>query len=178
MSPLTPRRIQTAHLPRALRGYDRAATEQLIREVSEGYEEIWLERKGLRQQIEQLASEIEELRQREGLVGEAVLAGERAAEETRAAAQREAEAMLEEAKASAERMLRLAEQERERVESTVSRARAAIDRIRSDFSALLADALDRLGAEEPTAESAAESGVRGELRLLEDLASERQRAQE
>lgn len=178
MSPLTPRRIQTSHLPRALRGYDRAATDQLIREVSEGYEEIWLERKGLRQQLEQLASEIEELRQREGLVGEAVLAGERAAEEIRATAQREADAILDEAKATAERILRLAEEERKQVESTVSRARAAIDRIRSDFSALLADALDRLGTEEPTHESEAESGLRGELRLLEDLTTERQSAQE
>lgn len=178
MSPLTPRRIQTSHLPRALRGYDRAATDQLIREVSEGYEEIWLERKGLRQQIEQLSSEIEELRQREGLVGEAVLAGERAAEEIRATAQREADAILDEAKATAERILRLAEEERKQVESTVSRARAAIDRIRSDFSALLADALDRLGTEEPTLESEAESGLRGELRLLEDLTTERQSAQE
>jgi cell division initiation protein len=161
-----------------MRGYDRAATDRLLKEVSASYEEIWLERKSLRQQVEQLASEIEELREREGLVGEAVLAGERAAEEIRAAAQHDAETILRQAKANAEEMLRLAEQDREQLESAVRRARTVIDRIRTDFSALLADALDRLGPEEATREPEAESGVRGELLLLEDLTSKRQSAQE
>jgi cell division initiation protein len=161
-----------------MRGYDRAATDELLKEISASYEEIWLERKGLRQQVEQLASEIEELRERERLIGEAVLTAERTADEIRMAARREAETILEEAKANAEEMLRLAEQERKQVESAVSRARAAIDRIRSDFSALLADALDRLGPEEATRQLGAESGVRGELLLLEDLTTKRQNAQE
>jgi cell division initiation protein len=178
VSPPTPRRIQTAHLPRAIRGYDREATDELLREVSAYYEELWLERRALRQQVEQFASEIEELRDRERLVGEAVLTAERAANEIRSAAQLDAEAILQEAKANAEGLVRLAEQERKQVESAVSRARAVIDKIRSDFSVLLADALERLGAEEVIRESEAENGVSGELLLLEDLTSKGQSAQE
>jgi cell division initiation protein len=181
VSPPTPRRIQTAHLPRAMRGYDRAETDRLLKDVAASYEELWLERKGLRQQVEQLGSEIEELRERDRLVSEALLSAERTAEQTRLTAQREAEATLEEAKAHAEEILRLAAREREQLASAVSRSRAVIERVRSDFSAILAEALDRLGPEEAVREPEDERGARGErgeLLLLDDLTTKRQSAQE
>jgi cell division septum initiation protein DivIVA len=161
-----------------MRGYDRAATDRLLKEIGESYEEIWLERKALREQVEQLRSEVEELGERDRLVDEAVVPTERTAEETRVESQREADTILEEAKAHAEELRRLAGQERKQLESALSHSRAAIDRMRSDLSALFADALDRLGPEEPASEPEAESDAVGELLVLDDLTDKRQSAQE
>jgi cell division initiation protein len=161
-----------------MRGYDRTATDRLLKDIAESYEEIWLERKRLREQVEQLGSEIEKLRERERLVGDAVVEAERTAEELRLKAQRVAETILEEAKAHAEETLRLAGREREQLESTVSGTHAVVNKIRSDFSALLADALDRLGPEHAARQPEAESGARGELLVLDDVTSKRQTAQE
>jgi cell division initiation protein len=165
-------------LPTAMRGYDRAATDRLLKEIGESYEEIWLERKALREQVDQLRAEIEELRERNALAGGPAPETEGTAEETRAEAHREADAILEQAKSHAAYLLRLAGEERGRLDNAFSHSRAAIDRIRSDLSALLEDALEQLGPEEPAGGSEAERGARGELLLLDDRAEKSQRAQE
>jgi cell division initiation protein len=169
MSPPTPRRIQNVNLPTAMRGYDREATDRLLKDIGASYEEIWLERKALREEVDQLRSELEELREAHRLAAEGDME-----------LQREADTIFGQAKGHAEELLRLAAQERERLESAMRDSRAAIDRIRSDLSALFAATLDRLGPEEPepASEPQAETGERGELLVLDDLTDKRQRAQE
>jgi cell division septum initiation protein DivIVA len=175
MSPPTPRRIQNVSLPSAMRGYERKATDRLLKDIGASYEEIWLERKALREEVEQLRSEIEELREANRLAREAALSAERSAEEVRVELQGEADTILGTAKAHAEEVLRRAAQERQQLEGTMRDSRAAVDRIRSDLSALFAAALDRLGAEDPPSEPETENG---ELLVLDDLSDKRQRAQE
>ena len=64
--PIKPEDVDPSKLPAAMRGYDRAATEELLKRVAWDYrqalrvEENWVqERKGLRQQITELETRLE-----------------------------------------------------------------------------------------------------------------------
>lgn len=164
MSPLTPRRIQTSDLPVALRGYDRTATDRLLRQVAENYEEIWLERKGLLEQVERLESEIAQLNERERHVGEALLAAERAANEIRTKSQRDAEALVAEARA-----------ERVHLEAVIINLRGLVERVQSDLSAFLTDTLEQLRSRGLSDKLQDAGGGEGEPSLVDDLATIRRR---
>jgi cell division septum initiation protein DivIVA len=166
MSPLTPRRLETADLPHAVRGYDRQATDRLLEEVAASYEEIWLERKSLREQVAKLESELEQLSDRERVVSEALLTAQRAADEIRTEARREAETLVEEARA-----------ERERLEALIAGMRGLVETAWSDLSTALEDTLETLTPEsiQPSAE---ERAAPDEGSLIHDLTQRRSTARE
>jgi cell division septum initiation protein DivIVA len=161
MTPLTPGQIESTDLPLALRGYDREETHRFLKKIAAGYEEVWAERKALRE-------EIERLREREALVAEAFVAAERAADEIRAQARREGETILDEARAHAEEMVRAAVEERGELERTLSSLRTVVDRVRSEVSALVTDMLDQLGPEDASHEAMEDSVMQGKLSVIED----------
>jgi len=148
---MIPRRIQTTDLPAAVRGYDRAATDRLLQEVATDYEEIWLERKALREQVEQLEAEIAALREQERHVAEALLSAERTAQDIRTTAEREAEALVANARS-----------EREHLETVIGDLRNLVERVRSDIANFLAGTLDQLGV------AGAGDGIR-ERSLVDEL---------
>jgi cell division initiation protein len=165
--PLIPRRIQTTALPGAIRGYDRGATDRLLQQVAESYEELWLERNALREQVEGLEAEIAKLNERERHVAEALLAAERTAEEVRTSAQRDAEALVTEARA-----------ERLHLEAVVSHLSGLVEKVHSELSAFLTDTLEQLRSR-GFADRAQQAGDgRGEPALVDDLSTMRQTAAE
>jgi cell division septum initiation protein DivIVA len=136
MSPPTPRRIETANLPTALRGYDRRATDRLLEEVASYYEELWLERKELREHVAKLQSQLEERAEQERVLTQTLATAHRAADDLRADARRDAEMMLRDARA-----------ERERLEAAIVRMRELVERAQSDLGALLQDTSEALQPE-------------------------------
>jgi cell division initiation protein len=100
---------------RALFGYKRAETERILEDVANSFESVWRDRGELTDKVEDLERQLDELRQREHLMTQALVAAERAAAEAREAARREAELIVAEAHQEARSVVRGAQSERERL---------------------------------------------------------------
>jgi cell division septum initiation protein DivIVA len=100
---------------RSLFGYNRATVEQLIEEVAQSFEATWRERGELADKVETLEKQIAELRGREHLLTQTLVAAEQAASDVRERARREAETIVEEAHNEARAIGRSAHAERERL---------------------------------------------------------------
>ena len=121
---LTPVEVQHVKLSRRLLGYDRGDVERLLEDVTSSYEEVWLERDGLRAELEQVRKELERSRENERLVGDALVRAQRIAETTIADAKSTAEALLSEAREQADELTREVRAEPARVREEISRLQA------------------------------------------------------
>jgi hypothetical protein len=111
----TPVELRHVKVGRTLFGYNRATVEQLIEEVAQSFEATWRERGELADQVESLEKQITELRSREHLLTQTLIAAEQAASDVRERARREAEAIVSEAHNEARSIGRAAHRERERL---------------------------------------------------------------
>ena len=111
----TPVELRHVKVGRSLFGYNRATVEQLIEEVAQSFEATWRERGELADQVESLEKQIGELRGREHLLTQTLVAAEQAASDVREGARREAEAIVQEAHHEARAIGRSAHAERERL---------------------------------------------------------------
>ena len=96
---IAPAEVQDQKLKGRLRGYNKAAVENLLRDVVSSYEQVWRERDALRARVEQLEKELAPLRDAEHHLRDSLVTAERAASELRAQAAIDAEALLEQARA-------------------------------------------------------------------------------
>ncbi len=143
--PLTPLQVHQTGLPRArVGGYEREAADIFLREVANDYETVWMERQALRERVERIEGELGKLRDIERLVSDALIAAERAADEVTVAARQEADGILEEAKARAKQIVGDAAHAREEHETEVERLRSIAVEARSELSAFLMEALQRI----------------------------------
>jgi cell division initiation protein len=111
----TPVELRHVKVGRSLFGYNRATVEELIEEVAQSFEATWRERGELADEIESLEKQIGELRTREHLLTQTLVAAEQAASDVRERARREAEAIVQEAHHEARAIGRSAHAERERL---------------------------------------------------------------
>jgi hypothetical protein len=111
----TPVELRHVKVGRSLLGYNRATVEQLIEEVAQSFEATWRERGELADKVESLEKQIGELRGREHLLTQTLVAAEQAASDVRERARREAEAIVQEAHNEARAVGRSAHAERERL---------------------------------------------------------------
>jgi len=111
----TPVELRHVKVGRSLFGYNRATVEQLIEEVAQSFEATWRERGELADKVESLEKQITELRGREHLLTQTLVAAEQAASDVRERARREAETIVEEAHHEARAIGRAAHSERERL---------------------------------------------------------------
>jgi hypothetical protein len=111
----TPVELRHVKVGRSLFGYNRATVEQLIEEVAQSFEATWRERGELSDKVESLEKQIAELRGREHLLTQTLVAAEQAASDVRERARREAEAIVSEAHNEARAIGRTAHAERERL---------------------------------------------------------------
>jgi cell division initiation protein len=95
--PYTPVELRHVKIGRRPFGYNRDAVERLLDEVADSFEDVWRERGELGDKVEDLDKELAELRRREELLVQALVAAEQAATEVRAQAKREAEGIVAEA---------------------------------------------------------------------------------
>ena len=111
----TPVELRHVRVGRSLFGYNRSMVEQVIEEVAQSFEATWRERGELAEKVEELEKQIEQYRQREGLLTQTLVAAEQAASDVRERARREAETILLEAHSEARAVGREAHAKRERL---------------------------------------------------------------
>jgi cell division initiation protein len=111
----TPVELRHVRVSRSLLGYNRAMVEQMIEEVAESFETTWRERGELADRVEALEKQITELRSREELLTNTLVAAEQAASEVRDQARRAAETTISEAQQEARAIIRAAQGQRERL---------------------------------------------------------------
>ena len=123
---LTPVEIRHVKLGRSPLGYRRPATDRLLEEIVDSFEEVWRERADLQDKNERLESDIARYRDLEALLRKTLVTAERSAEELREQARREADVVLAEARAEARKITQAAFAERERLRAEASRIRALL----------------------------------------------------
>ena len=121
---LTPVEIRHVSLGRGLLGYRRSATDRLLEEIADSFEEVWRERAELQDANERLESDIDRYRDLETLLRKTLVTAERSAEELREQARREADVVLAEARAEARKITQGALAERDHLRAETSRIRA------------------------------------------------------
>ena len=138
----TPVELRHVKVGRSLFGYNRATVEQLIEEVAQSFEATWRERGELADKVESLEKQVDELRGREHLLTQTLVAAEQAASDVRERARREAETIVQEAHNEARAVGRAAHAERERLFVESKRIegmlRAALGLIETETAAISA----------------------------------------
>jgi len=123
---LSPVEIRHVRLGRSPFGYRRSATDRLLEEIAESFEEVWRERAELQDVNERLESDLERYRDLETLLRKTLVTAERSAEELREQARREADVVLAEARAEARKITQQAQSERDHLRAEASRIRALL----------------------------------------------------
>jgi cell division initiation protein len=124
--PYTPVELRHVHLARGLLGYRRDAVEQLLQDVADSFEAVWRERGELEDKVETLEQQTTELRRREELLANALVAAEQAAKEVRDHAQKQAELIVAEAHQEARSITRGAQSESARLSAEARRIEALL----------------------------------------------------
>jgi cell division initiation protein len=107
-------------------GYNREATDRLLVEIAESFEDVWRERADLADKVEQLEADLVRFRELEGLLRTTLVSAERASAEVKEQARREADLILGEAHAEARKVQRDAIGENERLVAESRRLRTAL----------------------------------------------------
>jgi cell division initiation protein len=141
---LTPVEIRHVKLGRRPLGYDRASTDKLLTDIVSSFEQVWRERADLRDEIEEIETELARQKEIEGALRNTLLSAERMADDVRAQARREADVIVSEARSTARDVVFGAENERERIQSEIRRLRNLEIDVRAEYRAFLMAALDRL----------------------------------
>jgi len=125
-------------------GYDRRTIDDLLSDIVTSFEQVWRERADLRDEREELESELSHQKEIEGTLRNTLLSAERMADDVRTQARREADVIISEARATARDIVSAAESERERIHGEIRRLRTLEVDVRADYRAFLVSALDRL----------------------------------
>jgi cell division initiation protein len=141
---LTPVEIRHVQLRRVPLGYDRKSTDKLLEDIVSSFEQVWRERADLRDEIEELETELARQKEIEGALRNTLLSAERMADDVRGQARREADVIVSEARSTARDIVSGAENERERIQSEIRRLRNLEVDVRAEYRAFLVAALERL----------------------------------
>jgi cell division initiation protein len=123
---LTPVEIRHVRLGRGLFGYRRGATDALLDEVAESFEDVWRDRADLAERVEQLEADLVRFRELETLLRTTLVSAERAAGELKEQAKREADLIVSEAQAEARGITRRARAECDQLVRDSQRVRALL----------------------------------------------------
>jgi cell division septum initiation protein DivIVA len=153
--------LQLRSLPRAARGYQRVATDEFFAELASLYEKVWVERKGLhdevarleksladrdalKQEVDRLHLALEEQAKRQQLITGAIYSAERFAEAIKEEARRDAELVLKKARKHADEIIGDARKDRARFDQETHRLESLAAQMRADLMSTLATVLDNL----------------------------------
>jgi cell division initiation protein len=123
---LTPVEIRHVKLGRGFWGYRAGATDKLLEEIVQSFEEVWRERADLQDKLERLESDIARYRDLETLIRKTLVSAERSAQELKDQARREADVLLSEAHAEARLIKQRALAEREHLSGESARIRSLL----------------------------------------------------
>ena len=86
---LTPVEIRHITLGRSLFGYGRTHVDKLLDDIVVSFEQVWRERADLRDELEELETELTHQKEIEGALRKTLLSAERMADDVRTQARRE-----------------------------------------------------------------------------------------
>ena len=109
-----------------LRGYRRAAIDELLGEIADSFEVVWRERGELADKVEDIEKELADLKSREQLLATTLVSAEKAAVDAKTSAQKQAELIVAEAHTEARSIVRTAQNERERLFAETRRIEALL----------------------------------------------------
>ena len=148
--------------------YDKVEVDRVFGQFIDSYERLWNERDELRATVAALEGENAETRDLERGLRDAIVRGQRIADEIRDEAAAERDRLLEVARADIERVLADAQEEVQHLQHEIARLRTLRLETRRDYKGLLVaglELLDDFPVEETEADDAAmDSDVRDELR--------------
>ncbi len=144
---LSPEDLQHLKLGR-LRGYDRAAIDELFERLAASYEHVCQEREALRSRVEEIETELAEYRQLKHRLSKTLIVADRAAEGLRSDAHIRAEVILEAARTEAQEIVADAHREQGRARAEVERLRALETEIHAGYRAFLLTAFELLDKDE------------------------------
>jgi cell division septum initiation protein DivIVA len=121
-----PQEIREAQLPRSLRGYDEAATRQLLGEIADGVQALMTARDTLLEQVRRLENGLREDNESPEVIGNALLAAKRAGEALIVEASKGAEQITARAKAEGELLFEEARRAAADIERNVVEQRAEL----------------------------------------------------
>src|SRR5919197_6365520 len=110
---LTPVEVRHVKVGRALLGYRRTQTGELLDEIAASYEDVWRERADLADKVVELEDDLVRYKELEALLRTTLVSAERASAEMKEQARHEADLILGEAHAEARAVTRAAAAERE-----------------------------------------------------------------
>ena len=122
----TPVEIRHVSLGRGLLGYRRRATDAVLEEIADSFEEVWRDRADLAERVEQLEDDLVRYRELETLLRTTLVSAERAAGDLKEQAKREADLVVAEAQAEARAITRRARAERDQLARDSQRVRAVL----------------------------------------------------
>src|SRR5581483_1236759 len=146
----TPVELRHVRVPRTLLGYKQSVVQHLLAEIADSFETVGCERHALADHVAAHERETADLRQRENVLTQALVAAEQAATEVREQARREADLSGSEARSEARAITRSAQGERARLQAEARR-----------IEALLQAALGMLEEAEESGDDPQEAGEEG-----------------
>lgn len=107
---LAPIEIQKKEFRRSFRGYNEEEVKNFLEKISSDYEKIYKQNQDLKEEITSLQEKIQQYRDMESTLKNAVILAQKTAEDTRRNALKEKEIILREALVKAEKIINRAEQ--------------------------------------------------------------------
>jgi cell division initiation protein len=109
-----------------IRGYGRAAVDDLLTEIANSFEDVWRERADLADKVEQLEADLVRYRELEGLLRTTLVSAEKAAVTLKEQARKEADLIIDEARSEARNLTRLARGDHDRLLAEIRRMRSLL----------------------------------------------------
>ena len=120
---LTAMDVERQEFPARMLGYDKEDVRLFLRSVGEEIERLNFENGTLREEVGRLRETLQELRSRERMLQETLIAAQSLAAEIKDKSQKEAELLIKEARIKADRLLEQAQDHLEKIEAEIGRAR-------------------------------------------------------
>ncbi len=121
--------VENQEFGRALRGYDREGVRLYLKSVASEIERLNLENGELREKAGVVRGELDQIRSREQILQQTLVAAQRMAEELKERARAEGQLLVKEARFRADQIVRQAQDQLAQVESDISRSRLERDNV-------------------------------------------------
>lgn len=136
---ITPSDLYSIEFKNALvGGYDKAEVDAFLERVGDAFETLLNQKRALQEELEGQRHKVDELRDMESTLRNALVSAQKFSQDARDAARREADALLGEARLEKERVRLSYTELPDTLRHEISELRAARDRMRADIRAMLA----------------------------------------
>ncbi len=144
MKRISPNDLEAAQFPKALKGYDTQAVDEMLKSAAGEISTLQGELKNLRKEYQCDFRELEQFREKQWKLADALVIAQQAANEIRAAAEQEADLAVQQGKSDADRIRGDARNELADVEKAIKERRKEKVEFEARFRRLLDECLTSL----------------------------------